>query len=137
MSDEDNSLETPDTKFNDNVRQYNREDNIVLPSSSEDNLSLPSASEDDIPPVSTSEDDEFLDREIVQKEEEPESLNKFLAKCALGNDWTHQSVDQLLLILRENGHKDLPKTARTLLKTLKTVQGEMKCGGNYVYLGSI
>ena len=70
-----------------------------------------------------------------ESEEEPQILSQSLAKCALDNGWTHQSVDQLLLILRNHGHGDLPKTARTLLKTPRVIQVENKCGGDYVYVG--
>ena len=53
----------------------------------------------------------------------------------------HAVIDELLQLLRSEGHNDLPKTAETLLKTKRTegVITEMlsKKGkfGEYVYLG--
>ena len=60
---------------------------------------------------------------------------KNLANCALDNGWTHNSIDQLLKVLRNYGYEDLPKTARTLLKCPRADGASNKCGGDYVYLG--
>ena len=135
LSDADDDLDAAsNNKVNNDVRQHSSEDDISF-ASSEDSLPLYSASEDDIPLATTSEDDEGVnDRDIEGVVEEPQ-LGQSLAKCAVDNGWTHQSVDQLLLILRDHGHEDLPKTARTLLKTPRSVHGEIKCGGEYVFLG--
>lgn len=45
----------------------------------------------------------------------------------------HNAVDSLLNILRENGHPELPKTARTLLATCDRVDWEVKSGMKYIY----
>ncbi len=47
----------------------------------------------------------------------------------------HNAVDSLLNILRENGHTELPKTARTLLATCGRVDWEVKSGMKYIYMG--
>lgn len=47
----------------------------------------------------------------------------------------HNAVDSLLNILRENGHPELPKTARTLLATCDRVDWEVKSGMKYIYMG--
>ncbi len=47
----------------------------------------------------------------------------------------HNAVDSLLNILRENGHTELPKTARTLLATCDRVDWEVKSGMKYIYMG--
>ncbi len=47
----------------------------------------------------------------------------------------HNAVDSLLNILRENGHPELPKTARTLLATCDRVDWEVKSEMKYIYMG--
>ena len=41
----------------------------------------------------------------------------------------------MLAILREHGHQDLPKDARTLLQTPRSIATLEKCSGQYIYLG--
>lgn len=53
-------------------------------------------------------------------------INKHQAK--------HSFVDDLLKLLRKNGHPDLPATARTLLKTQRHVMTQEKSGMEYAYL---
>ena len=43
--------------------------------------------------------------------------------------------NDLLKILRENEHPELPKCTRTILKSPKIVATEDKRGGDYIYLG--
>ena len=66
----------------------------------------------------------------------PDNISLFqkLTACSIRNRWTRASVNELLDILREEGF-ELPKDARTLLKTPRIVDIIQKCGGTYVYLG--
>lgn len=50
---------------------------------------------------------------------------------------THKSIDRLLRIIKENGHANLPSTAKTLLltNTNSCISIENKSGVEYVYLG--
>ena len=43
-------------------------------------------------------------------------------------------MNELLDILREQGHR-LPKDARTLLQTPRSVDCQVKCGGKFAYFG--
>ena len=61
-------------------------------------------------------------------------LHKELAACATQNRWTRSSINDLLNILRING-LDVPKDARTLLKTPTRIETYEKCGGDYAYFG--
>ena len=66
---------------------------------------------------------------------EPEAtLCEELAALASKHKCTRALLDDLLGILRRHG-QDVPKDARTLLKTPKTVLTEEKCGGRYAYFG--
>ena len=84
--------------------------------------------------MSSDEEGECLERSDEEDVVE-DSLNQSLAKCALENGWTHNSIDELLKVLRIHGHEELPKTARTLLKCPRDIGVSNKCGGEYVYLG--
>lgn len=63
------------------------------------------------------------------------NLQVSLAVWATRNRCTHVCVTELLAILRQNGHSELPKDPRTLLKTPRNVTVAKKCGGEYVYIG--
>ncbi|XP_057291715.1 uncharacterized protein LOC130656398 [Hydractinia symbiolongicarpus] len=62
------------------------------------------------------------------------TLSEELASWAVRNRVTRNSVNELLDILRKNGHT-LPKDSRTLLKTPRNVNTDSICAGKYVYLG--
>ena len=53
---------------------------------------------------------------------------------ATRNKCKHSAVNELLGILREQGH-NLPKDARTLLRTPRDVTVEFKRSGQYIYFG--
>jgi hypothetical protein len=53
---------------------------------------------------------------------------------ASANKCQHRSLNELLDILRQQGH-ELPKDARTLLETPRDVPVLTKCGGQYIYFG--
>lgn len=53
----------------------------------------------------------------------------------MSNKITRNASDQLLSLLKDYGHDQLPKCTQTLLKTPQNVSINEKCGGGYVYLG--
>ena len=65
----------------------------------------------------------------------PVTLRKKLATWATKNKCQRGAVDELLGILREEGHSSLPKDSRTLLATPRDVPTLERCGGQYIYLG--
>ena len=72
---------------------------------------------------SDSEDDKTNDDFLV--EGLGNWANKFLVK--------HNALDALLVLLKKNGHPNLPVTARTLLQTKRNIPIEKKSGMEYVY----
>ena len=64
-----------------------------------------------------------------------ETLVDKLAKWILMHKITRTASNDLLKILRESGHIELPKCTRTILQTPRNVLSQEKCGGNYIYLG--
>ena len=68
---------------------------------------------------SDSEDDDVLAKGLGNW------ANKFLIK--------HNALDGLLVLLKENGHPNLPITARTLLQTERNITIQKKSGMEYVY----
>ncbi|XP_065679433.1 uncharacterized protein LOC136071678 isoform X2 [Hydra vulgaris] len=63
------------------------------------------------------------------------SLSSVLASWATRNRCSRACVNELLLILKGNGHNDLPLDVRMLMQTPRSVNCYSKCGGSYVYLG--
>lgn len=66
-------------------------------------------------------------------------LGRSWALCNI-NILTLNVVTQLLQILREKGHEDLPKTSQQLLNTkhcrpMTTVLSKRETNGNYIYIG--
>lgn len=66
---------------------------------------------------------------------EEKSLREQLAAWSTKNRLSKTCVDDVLKILCSNGHTDLPKDSRTLLKTPKLIEFVEKCGGQYIYFG--
>jgi hypothetical protein len=62
------------------------------------------------------------------------TLGKKLANWATKNNCQRGTINELLGILREEGHC-LPKDSRTLLATPRVISTLEKCGGQYIYLG--
>lgn len=77
--------------------------------------------------------------ETSSDENEPSTSHSPCLSDSL-SQWTsefqikHNAVDSLLKILRKNGHRELPKTARTLLETCESVNLQVKSGMQYIYL---
>lgn len=66
--------------------------------------------------------------------EETTSLHSRLRQWATENHCKQKCVNGILSILRDQGH-NLPKDARTLLKTPRIVNTIDRCNGKYVYFG--
>ena len=62
-------------------------------------------------------------------------LQEQLASWATKNKCTRASINELLSILKNHGHKDLPIDSRTLLKSPRYVESLYLSGGKYLYLG--
>lgn len=69
-----------------------------------------------------------------EQKESVENINEQLAGWAVNNNCSRSCVNSLLSILKANG-LDLPKDARTLMKTPRNVNTQEKCGGSYIYYG--
>ena len=67
-------------------------------------------------------------------EEEFGNLTNNLARWVLNYQISMNANNDLLTILRQYGHPEMPKCTRTLLKTQRQVQSEIKCGGDYICL---
>lgn len=90
---------------------------------------------DAIPLSSDSDTDpELLNLSDESDEETAPDLGEEMASWATRNSCKRSTVNELLDILRRQGHR-LPKDARTLLKTPKKVGTVEKCGGTYAYFG--
>ena len=63
------------------------------------------------------------------------NLTNDLARWILKYQVSRNAKNDLLTILRQYGHLEMPKYTRTLLKTQRQVHTEIKCGGDYIYLG--
>ena len=63
------------------------------------------------------------------------NLYEKLAEWVVINQTLHTATNQLLCLLRNSGHLELPKDVRTLLKTPRNIPLQHKCGGDYIYFG--
>lgn len=85
--------------------------------------------------TSTSDtDDNCSESSKVQPTTSEATLRQDLKKWAAKNKCQHSSLNELLDLLRRQGH-ELPRDARTLLQTPRNVPVLTKCGGQYIYFG--
>lgn len=100
-------------------------DNYDMNSTYLDEMELCDSSDSDTPVLSDNEFSNFSQND----------LQVSLAAWATRNRCRQVCVTELLAILRLNGHSELPKDPRTLLKTPRNVTVAQTCGGEYVYIG--
>ena len=67
--------------------------------------------------------------------EEDVNLNQALSSWAFQHNVGHRTVNDLLVILGQVGHDELPKDKRTLMGTIRDINAVSNSGGQYVYLG--
>lgn len=65
------------------------------------------------------------------------NLREDLQKLVIERNIAHNTVNELLAILRKHGHVDLPKDVRVLLQTPRNVSRTFKCmdSGRYLHFG--
>ena len=73
--------------------------------------------------------------EPVEEESVEGNLTNDLSRWILKYQISRNASNDLLTILRQYGYPEMPKCARTLLKTQRKVHTEIKCGKDYIYLG--
>ena len=99
-------------------------------SSSDSSRSVSSSSDS-----SRSENSSFDNIDVVLDDvEENLDLQSELAVWATTNKCTRDCINQLLDILSRNGHNNLPKDSRTLLRTPRRVDTTSKCGGEFFHI---
>ena len=97
---------------------------------------LTSAFQSTIEHLTDSDNDLGGERKIeIDFEENCENISSDIAEWASKNLITHTVLRELLVILKNHGHSDLPRDPRTLLKVPRIIVSKQKCGGDYVYLG--
>lgn len=103
--------------------------------SSSNSMSLSGLDESDLEYTFMSSDEEtnLVMDTAANLEHEPTVIEE-LAAWATKHKATRAAVDDLLAIFRRRGH-DVPKDARTLLKTPRVIATVEKCGGKYAYFG--
>ena len=75
------------------------------------------------------------DSEEEEETGQNDNFSESLSSLAVKHQVKHNFLDDLLKLLKQNGHPDLPVTARTLLKTTKYVELETRSGMDYIYFG--
>lgn len=96
--------------------------------SSNDSLDVPEIVE------SSESECEYIDSAETEDGEEGPQFGDELVNWGRTNNVTRTGMNELLGILRRNGHH-LPKDIRTLRKTPRKTPIENKCGGQYIYFG--
>ncbi|KAG1650241.1 OTU domain-containing protein [Nymphon striatum] len=72
--------------------------------------------------------------ESAEDSDTNKNVKTTLAKWMAKHNITQNASDDLLKLLRESGHPNLPKTVRSLLRTPRDTQTEDKSGMEYKYL---
>ena len=83
----------------------------------------------------SSDSDVVVELSFDEPEEQHSALTNDIGAWAVRNRCSRSCINELLKILKNNGHDELPKDARTLFKTPRNVSTSVKCGGSYSYLG--
>ncbi len=86
------------------------------------------------PCVGVSDSDSETDENVPLLSTSELTLRQELNSWPTKNACQHGVLNEPLDILRKQGH-DLPKDARTLLETPRSVPVMSKCGGEYLYFG--
>lgn len=84
--------------------------------------------------ISSESEGEMFEEESEDDKISDDILTKDLAAWATEFKLTREGLNSLLGIIRKQGHT-VPKDARTLLQTPRTVEVLDKCGGQYKYYG--
>lgn len=124
------------TNSNDHAQQ-DTESNDFHPDTISDHYGHDPSSELSFISSSDSEEEgtSFLNKESTVPVVSPQPFCHQLASWAIENRCQRSAVNDLLSILREQGHTSLPKDARTLLETPRVFSPLTKCGGQYLYFG--
>ena len=101
----------------------------------DDHEELSSAFQSTIEHLMDSDNDLDEERKMeIDFEESGENISSDTAEWASKNLITHTALRELLVILQNHWHSDLPRDPRTLLKVPRIIVSTQKCGGDYVYL---
>ncbi len=127
-----------------NWRKRNAEVLALAENSSEEDEMLGNVDEEVLSPTLSSDhsdidvvlssDSETPNLSDESSEEAVPDLGEELAAWATTNSCKRIALNEMLEILRRQGHR-LPKDSRTLLQTPKKVATVEKCGGHYAYFG--
>jgi hypothetical protein len=84
----------------------------------------------DVAPLSSSEDEDD-----DEDDEKSVNLSEDLSRWVNAHNITHAAADDLLKVLIQHGHDQLPRSARTMLQTTRHIHIQPISGMDYVYLG--
>ncbi|XP_065643386.1 uncharacterized protein LOC136084787 [Hydra vulgaris] len=85
-----------------------------------------------------SSDFEFSETDIDSEPKPVYIICEELAQVAVKHNLTRDAINDILLILSQSGKFekcDIPKDARTLIKTPSSIDVLSKCDGSYIYIG--